>query len=395
MFLLECSIVVMAVYLSFYAGYSIFVTAANFALKDKGMVLTPPRTRIGVIIPAHNEELLLPRLLKSLEEQDYPSDLYDVIVVADNCSDKTSEVAHAFRTKVFERKEHERIGKGHAIKFAIECVDMNNYEALFVIDADSVLEMGALRHLDQMLKEGKSAIQCYNGIVNPDESWFTRLLNVSRAISNEIFEPGKAKLGLSSHLMGNGMCFCRETILRYGWDAFTVGEDWEYYAKLIHNDEIIGFAKHVRVYHQESASLRQATIQRMRWSSGRFAIAGNYGVALLYEGVRDLNFRKIDASLPLLFPNPSLGMNLTVLGLSGSLLLTGKFGFVLPLWFSVLTILQFGFFCIGVLYTEKKLKSLLSFFIAPVFLLWKMGIDVVSVLGLGRKTWVRTERKLE
>jgi cellulose synthase/poly-beta-1,6-N-acetylglucosamine synthase-like glycosyltransferase len=194
--------------------------------------------------------------------------------------------------------------------------------------------------------------------------------------------------------MGNGMCFSSEILLKYGWDAFTVGEDWEYYAKLILAGETIAFANKARVYHQESSSLKQATSQRMRWSSGRFAVAGNYGLLLFWKGLKEQNIKKMDASLPLLLPNPSLGMNITLIGLSLSLLLPAGSSPGFVQWFLVLALLQLLFFIVAIQYTSDKWKNFLSLFIAPVFLLWKMAIDVLSLLGMGRKKWVKTERKM-
>lgn len=278
----------------------------------------------------------------------------------------------------------------------MEKIDTNQHDALFIIDADSVIENDLLVQLDKALRSGKKIIQCYNGVANPDQSWFTRLLDISRTVGNEIYHPAKQKLGLSSYLMGNGMCFSSEVLVKYGWDAFTVGEDWEYYARLIQAGETVAFANKARVYHQESSSLKQATSQRMRWSSGRFAVAWKYGIGLFFKGLTERNIKKMDAALPLLFPNPSLGMNITIIGFIFSLLLPAlaihKFDYFL--WFSFLVLFQILIFIIGIFYTQNKLKNLLSLFAAPLFLMWKIGIDFLSALGMGKKRWVRTERKL-
>jgi cellulose synthase/poly-beta-1,6-N-acetylglucosamine synthase-like glycosyltransferase len=378
-----------------YVFYIVFLLTVNIVIRNNVKVLSQPETRFGIIIPAHNEEVLLPRLLISLNEQDYPSDMFGIIVVADNCSDRTAEVASNFKTCILERNDSKRTGKGYAIKFALDNVEIGQYDAIFIIDADSIAANDAFKHLDQAVKEGKKIIQCYNGVANPDDSWFTRIMDVSRTISNEIFEPAKEKLGFSSHLMGNGMCFRKDVISKYGWDAFSVGEDWEYYASLIKGGERIAFAKDVRVFHRESSSLKQATPQRMRWSSGRFEIARKYGLGLFLSGLAERNFTKISASFPLIFPNPSLGMNITVIGLIVCLFLpTTTSKNVLIVWFCSLMLMHLFIFFAGIMYTKERLKNSLSLFIAPLFLIWKMGIDIFSALGMGRKKWIRTDRKL-
>ncbi len=395
MILVYYTLFIIGTYISAYILYDLILMLVHFFIRDKDIALLSPKTRFGIIVPAHNEELLLARLLQSINTQNYPPALCKCIVIADNCTDKTVEVALKNGAIVLERNDPQSVGKGYAIKFSLENIDMNAHDALFIIDADSIIENDLLRQLDHVVKNGNEIIQCYNGVANPNESWFTRLLDVSRTIGNEIYHPAKQKLGLASYLMGNGMCFSSKILSKYGWDAFTIGEDWEYYARLAQDGETVAFAGKARVYHQESSSLSQATSQRMRWSSGRFAVAANYGLKLFCRGLLERNIRKLDASLPLIFPNPSLGTNITVIGLALSLLLPVSMNRNhVVLWFSSLVLVQFLIFMIGILYTRSKFKNLLSLFVAPLFLVWKMWIDIFSALGMGRGKWIRTERKL-
>ena len=387
-------IFLVAVYLSFYVLYLVFLLFANFLIKEKSNLEASPKTYFEIIVPAHNEEIFLPRLLRSLIELDYPSDLYNIMVVADNCTDKTVGITSDFGLDFIDRNDTEKIGKGHAIRYALDKIDINKYDAILIVDADSIVSKDALVHLDQTIKEGGKIIQCYNGVANQDDSWFTRILDVARTIGNEICEPAKKKLGLTSHLQGNGMCFHREIIQKYGWNAFSIGEDWEYYAMVVNEGEKIIFQKYARIFHQESVSLRQATSQRMRWSGGRFAIIFKYGFKLFLKGLFDKDFTKIDASFPLIFPNPSLGINITLLGFIVTFLLPHSMvSYFLLLWFLLLAFMQFLLFLVAITYTDNKIKNFLSLFVAPLFLIWKMCIDIFSVLGMGKKKWVRTQRK--
>ena len=387
-------IVIVAVYLSLYVFYVVFLLLANFIIKDKSDLETSPKTYFEIIVPAHNEEIFLQRLLSSLIDLDYPSKLYNIIVIADNCSDKTAAIAAEFDVNILVRNDTERTGKGHAIRYALDNMSMNRYDAVLIVDADSTVSNDALLHLDQTIKEDGKIIQCYNGVANQNDSWFTRLLDVARTIGNEICEPAKKKLGLTSHLQGNGMCFHRDIIQKYGWNAFSIGEDWEYYAMVVTEGERIIFQKYARIYHQESVTLKQATSQRMRWSGGRFAIIFQYGFRLFFNGLFEIDFKKIDASFPLIFPNPSLGINITLLGLVATFFLPLSMGrYLFVLWFFLLAFMQFLLFLVAIMYTDNKLKNFLSLFVAPLFLVWKMCIDIFSVLGMGKKKWVRTQRK--
>jgi cellulose synthase/poly-beta-1,6-N-acetylglucosamine synthase-like glycosyltransferase len=382
-------------YLSIYVGYSLFLCFVNWIVKDDGKQEIEPSTRFVIVIPAHNEELLIGRLIESFNKQDYPLEIFEIIVVADNCNDRTKDVSLDHKAKVLERENAEEIGKGYAISFALSNIDITKYDALLIVDADSIADRNALRNLDHEVQSGRKVIQCLNGVENTMASWFTILMNVSRTLSNEVLEPAANKIGFSSHLVGNGMCFKTEIVKKYGWNAFSVGEDWEHHSRLIEFGEKVWFAKGVRIYHQESDSLRQATPQRLRWSSGRLAIAWRYGFRLFSGGLLNRDLVKISGSLPLILPNPSLGVNLTVVGGVTSLLVAWIYRETAFLyWYCFLLAGQGVLFSIGAVYTQQKLASLSSIFMVPTFLAWKMAIDVLSSLGVGRKIWVRTKRKI-
>jgi cellulose synthase/poly-beta-1,6-N-acetylglucosamine synthase-like glycosyltransferase len=387
-------LVALGAYLSAYVLYQMVIFLANAVIPDPADFEPAALRRFNVIIPAHDEELHLPRLLASLTAERYPKDRFRVTVVADNCTDGTVAACRPFDVDVHARVDTVHRGKGHAIHWALQRIDLDRFDAVVIVDGDSLVAPGFLTQLNLQLERGDTVIQCYNGVANPGQSWFTRLMDVSRTIGNDIVHPGKRKLGLSSHLMGNGMCFSTEVLRSQEWDAFSVGEDWEYYARLVAGGAYVGYSRFARVYHQESITLRQASSQRLRWSSGRLQVLQSYGPRLIARGLRTRSLRCLDASLPLIFPNPSLAMNLTFLGTGlavGSALIGGSP--VLVAWFGVLALLQLGMFMIGVFHTKHKLASALSLVLAPLFLVWKMGIDLLSVVGFGRRSWTRTERK--
>jgi cellulose synthase/poly-beta-1,6-N-acetylglucosamine synthase-like glycosyltransferase len=387
-------LVLLGLYLTAYVAYHVVIFAANAVVPD-ATIEKPARTRrFAIVIPAHNEGSHLARLLASIASEDYPSGCFRAVVIADNCTDDTAAVARTYDVDVLERHDPANRGKGHAIRWALQRIGIDKYDAVVVVDGDSAIAPGFLYHLNVLMEKGDQVIQCYNGVANPGQSWFTRLMDVSRTMANEIIHPGKRKLGLSSHLMGNGMCFDTRVLESTGWNALSVGEDWEYYAQLVIGGSYVGYSKGSRVYHQESVTLRQASTQRMRWSSGRFAILKRYGFALVVHGLRTRSLRCVDAAMPLILPNPSLGINLTLLGLTVAALawLAGGSGEVAT-WFAVLASAQLGMLMVGVLHTKNKAASAASLVLAPLFLAWKMGIDVLSIFGIGSQEWKHTHRR--
>lgn len=385
-------LVLAGIYLSCYVGYWCILLVTHFTSPAFSPAAGAQRTRFAVVIPAHNEELLLPRLLGSIRNQEYPIERFDAIVVADNCSDRTADVARQLKSIVLQRVDEERRGKGYAIKWALDSIDLHKYDAVLIVDADCLISANALSSLDGAMQRER-VVQCYSGVGNPDESWFTRLLDVSRTINNDIYSTARQRLGLSTQLIGTGMCFTSGILKKFGWDAFTVGEDCEYYAALVENGETVGFCWDAKVLHQESSSLKQATSQRMRWSSGRFAVVSKYGFKLLRDGLAERNLVKFDAGLTFVFPNPSLGMNMTLLCLALALAMPSGTGAGYQAWFTFLALAQLCIFITGIWYTKNRVSKLLAICVAPAFLVWKLAIDALSMLGIGGKRWIRTERR--
>jgi cellulose synthase/poly-beta-1,6-N-acetylglucosamine synthase-like glycosyltransferase len=295
---------------------------------------------------------------------------------------------------VLEREDSDNAGKGQAIAWALKQIQLTEFDAVFIVDADSYVDGGILAELNRLINQGEQAIQCYNAVGNREDSWFTQLLFVSRTINNLLYHEAKFRLGLSSYLTGNGLCFRSDLLQKRGWTAFSAGEDWEYYAQLVADDIRIGFAANAKVFHQESRSLNQATSQRLRWSSGRFSVAKNLGIPLFLRGIRQRRWLMVDAAAPLLFPNYSLQTNLTIGGIILALLLPSS---TLKLFFLVgfflLLIGQSLLFAAGAFIAGSPGKVFRAVLYVPVFLVWKSVIDILCVTGLYRdKKWVRTRR---
>jgi cellulose synthase/poly-beta-1,6-N-acetylglucosamine synthase-like glycosyltransferase len=350
--------------------------------------------RFAILVPAHDEELLIADLCESLLKIDYPHGMFEIFIVADNCTDKTAETCKTFPVNVLERSDPARPGKGYAIDWALRHIPLGEFDAVFMVDADNIVDPAILTELNVLLNEGEQAIQCNNSVRNRDDSWFTQLLFVSRTIGNHLYHHSKYKLGLSSYLMGNGLCFTSRLLAEKGWTAFSTGEDWEYYALLVRDRVRIGFAVKAKVFHQESRSLKQATSQRLRWSSGRFHVARKLGLPLFFNGLRRGDLFTLDASLPLIFPNYSLQINLTLIILVACFLLpTTPLTTLLMATGVVLIAGQLLLFLMGVFISGSPWKVFKAALKVPWFLAWKMVIDLLCITGIYKgKDWVRTER---
>lgn len=384
------------VYLSAATIYLLYLAASYFIVKSPRLESSGELNRFAIIVPAHDEELLVGNLCGSLSGINYPGSMYDIFIVADNCSDGTVEVCKRYKVNVIERSDASLTGKGYALSWGLQHIELKAYDAVFIVDADNVVDPDILNELNLLLNNGEIAIQCYNSVGNREDSWFTQILFVSRTNGNLLFHQAKYKLGLSSYLMGNGLCFTSQLLQQRGWEAFSSGEDWEYYAGLINDHIKIGFAVNARVYHQESMSLNQATSQRLRWSSGRFHVAKTLGLPLFFKGLRNRDWFTLDASLPLIFPNYSLHFNLTIITLFVCLFLPDTWlkSFFMAVGVAIVSVQALLFF-VGICLAGSVWKVLKSLVHVPIFLVWKMVIDILTFTGIYKDNkWVRTDRHI-
>ena len=387
-------IFILTAYIFISTFYLCLLAILFFIIKEKKYNESEKCNKFIVLVPAHNEELLIGNLIESLLDINYPSEKYSIFIIADNCKDGTTDLVRKYPVQLLIRNDELNPGKGQALSWALQEIDLDSYDSVFMVDADNYVDGDILRELNTLINNGEKAIQCHNAVGNRNDSWFTQLLYVSRTIGNQLYHEAKYRLGLSSYLMGNGLCFRTDLLKQRGWTAFSTGEDWEYYAQLVGDGIKIGFAVNAKVYHQESKSLNQATSQRLRWSSGRFKIARTLGMKLFLKGLREKKWWVVDASFPLLLPNYSLLLNLTMVCLLVSVLLPVSVAKNILVALTVMSFLgQFFLFAAGSFLAGSLLETLKAIVFVPFFLIWKAIIDLLCLTGLYRdKKWVRTKR---
>lgn len=373
-----------------------WILAAASALPERPRrrVERAGHNRFVVLIPAHNEEAGLRATLDSLAALAYPADRVRTVVIADRCDDDTARVAQLCGVRCLERAGGPA-GKGAAIAWAIDQLrrDEVYFDGLVIVDADTLADPRLLEALGAGLDAGFDVQQGYNYLSNPWESPFTRIIAVTAILRNRLFYGGKARLGLLAMLTGTGMCFSRRILQRHRWDAFSVGEDWEFSASLLLSGETIHFNAAARVLARESSGLKQASSQRLRWSSGRHAVAATGGRALFAAGIRQRSLALCDAALNLAAPTYSAQAAIAILCLAVSWFVASDSNWAwLPALCTAVTTLLVAYFLVGVALTESPLRALGGIVLIPVFLPWRITIEVLGLLGYGRKQWVRTSR---
>lgn len=356
----------------------------------------PPATapqipRFLILVPAHNESLLIESCVRSLCALDFPADRRRIVVIADNCTDDTGIKAVSAGAECLVRFDRVNRGKPHAIAWALEELSASSFEMLVVVDADTVIDPRFLREVARVGPLRDIAVQGYHGVSNPRENALTRMSTVFAAARYQFAFPLKQRAGLNVPMMGNGMCIGAAVLAKHGWNAFSICEDWELYLKLTDAGVPILVAPKARVYSQEAQSLQQSTTQRQRWTAGKWMVLRASLPALI--GNHRLRWQqKLDMLAELTAPGPAVHLGVVILLGTAILAMHAPAAELLAavLAFSVLRIALYT--AAAIRSEPKPLQTCAAFLYLPFYTLWRLGIQVSALSMVGNKPWIRTER---
>lgn len=354
--------------------------------------------RFAVIIPAHNEELVIAKTIKNLFEIDFPHNLYDVIVIADNCTDKTPFISAQMGALVLERYNKNLKGKGYALKWCFDLLlkSSKNYDAYFVIDADTSVNKNILQIINLYLNSGANAIQCSDLVKTQRNSWSSEITRVGLLLYNFTKPLGKKVINCSAGLRGNGMCFTSELLKRNPWNAFSQTEDLEYGLKLLLNDVPIIFAPEARVTAIMPASSKNAESQRARWEMGRFPLVKKYSRDLFFAAIKNKSLKLFDAFIDLISPAFVNLFSFTII-----MILMNTFFAIFNLQFAmtllslwiILLLLQI-FHVLGGLYAANADRDAYkALFNVPKYAFWKFILYLKLAFKGHTNLWIRTTRE--
>jgi hypothetical protein len=264
--------------------------------------------RLLVLIPAHDEEELLGETLAALALVDYPSDLVDVVVIADNCRDRTSLVAAGWGARVMIRDDPGRRGKGHALRWALEHLagDLSSFDAVIFLDADCRPTRNLLSALAARTAAGHDAVQAAYLVANPDASWSAALRWAAFALMNFVRPLGRSGLGLSCGILGTGFALTPRLLERCPWRAVGLTEDAEYHLRLVAAGDRVAFAHEAAVISPMPRTLRAARQQQLRWESGKWQLVREWSPRLIADGIRERDAHKLLTGIEIAIPAQSL-----------------------------------------------------------------------------------------
>lgn len=359
-----------------------------------------PQKTFAVLVAAHNEEKVVGALIDNLKTLDYPKELYDVFVICDNCTDKTADVVRAHGATAMVRVNDALRGKGYAIEWMLKelwAMD-RDYDAVVMFDADNLVSPQYLREMNNDLMNGSRVIQAYLDTKNPADSWVTASYGVTYWFCNRLWQMPRRALGMANFLGGTGMCFDAKLLQEMGWGATSLVEDLEFTMRCVQRGVYPTFNYEAKVYDEKPLTFQASARQRLRWMQGHFDVARRYFFPLLWAGLKERKWTKIDTALySVSVYNVLFSLVFTVV-LWFDDLLPGKPMFVtvydfVPVWVAgTALIVVYMQFPLALMFEKvKSWKMYLSLFAFPLFLLSWYPITFHAFFTQNNKSWSHTK----
>ncbi|WP_205783254.1 glycosyltransferase [Flagellimonas allohymeniacidonis] len=363
----------------------LFSFAGLFPMKKREEILQKQR-KFAVLIPGYKEDNVIVEVAEQALKQNYPSDLYDVVIIADSFQQRTLSKLYQLPIRVVE-VSFEKSTKSKALNKAMDVIG-DDYDIALVLDADNVMERGFLEKVNASFNQGYKVVQGHRIAKNVNTS-FAVLDAISEEINNHIFRKGHRVLGLSSALIGSGMAF------NYHFFKTTMGKvnavggfDKELELKLLKNKIRIEYLQDALVLDEKVQKSEVFANQRKRWLSAQFIYFGRY----FFPGIKELflrgNLDFFDKVYQMVSPPRVLLLGLVFVFslfyfILVDLLQNSMLGVLSIYWYLslALTVLAFFFAVPKRFYTKATLRAILK--LPKAFLL--MFLSLFKLKGANKK----------
>lgn len=350
--------------------------------------------RYAVLISARNEENVISTLVDSIHHQDYPQELIDIYVIADNCDDNTAEEARSAGAIVFVRNDMENVGKGYALDYALNRIfnefGENFYDGFFVFDADNILDTNYISAMNRTFSDGHRIITSYRNSTNYGTNWITAGYALWYIRESKFLNHSRMLIGSGCAISGTGFLVHKDIIKRKGgWKQFLLTEDIEFSIANAIEGEKIAYCNDAILYDEQPQTFKQSWTQRLRWARGFLQVFKKYGARLLCSIFKKNGSTCYDMSMTIL---PSIFITIFIAVINAVAIAVGIFRGEdwMPIVLSLCRWVCGAYvtmFLIGLITTIteskrihtslwKKIKYLFSF---PIFLFTYVPISIVAI----------------
>ncbi|MBR5222543.1 MAG: glycosyltransferase family 2 protein [Clostridia bacterium] len=242
--------------------------------------------KYAVIVAARNEENVIGNLIESVRMQNYPEDMLDIFVVADNCTDNTAKIARELGAVCYERFDNDHRTKGYALQYLVECIrrdyGIDSYEGYILFDADNLLAPDYLERMNDAFDEGEKIVTSYRNTKNFGDNWISASYGVHwlRTVRNE--HRPRSLFHLATRIQGTGFLFSHE-LIEDGWNWVSLTEDRAFCADAVAKGYKISYNHDAIFYDEQPTSIKIAMRQRIRWAKGHLQAFVEIGPKLLWH----------------------------------------------------------------------------------------------------------------
>jgi cellulose synthase/poly-beta-1,6-N-acetylglucosamine synthase-like glycosyltransferase len=349
------------------------------------------KTSVSVLIPAHNEETVIKETLLTIIPQLKPTD--QLIVIADNCSDRTAQIVTEMGVEVIERENQELRGKGYALDYGLKFLDDHSPNVVIFVDADCILKTEAIKNLTQKAIATKKPVQGLYLMENPlQPTPKDQISAFAFKVKNLVRPLGLHNIQQPCLLTGTGMAFPWEVIHKINLASNNIVEDM----KLGLDLSIAGYspvfcpaAEIMGILPQQQQA---ATTQRTRWEHGHLQTALSYVPLLIKESIKQKRLDLLVIALDLLIPPLSLFVSLWLgLTLISLLMIIFNLSYVPFILSAMAGLMIFTAILIAWNKFGKKELPLITLVKIPLYILWKIPL-YFKFLFKRESEWIRTER---
>ncbi|MBO6286936.1 MAG: glycosyltransferase family 2 protein [Bacilli bacterium] len=258
--------------------------------------------KYAFVLSARNEEKVIANLIDSIRAQDYPQELIDIYVIADNCDkdDKTAEIAEKLGCHVMVRNDPTKQRKGYALQMFFnhikETIGIDAYYGYAFFDSDNVMAPNFLRKINDAMQED-DLMSCtgYRNVKNLNQNWVTAIngINMYRN-SVSVARPRAVVRSKMQLINGTGFVLSYRVLEKNGWDCLTICEDGELSAKLAVSGARMGFCEEAEYYDEQPDTVRISIRQRLRWTKGCLVNWWDGGHRILRSFFRKPTWQKYD-----------------------------------------------------------------------------------------------------
>lgn len=254
--------------------------------------------RFAIIISARNEESVIHQLIESIKQQNYPAELIDTFVIADNCTDATAQIARDAGAIVYERFDKKLVGKGYALDWMFDIIRKDyadkGYEGYMVFDADNLLDHNFVSEMNKTFDRGYRIVTSYRNSKNFGDNWISAGSSLWFLREAKFVNNARMELGTSCAISGTGFLIHADIIQKNGgWIHHLLTEDIEFTVDSVLHNEKIGYCGTAILYDEQPTLFKQFYTQRLRWAKGFFQVFANYG-GKLFKGIFKGSFSCFD-----------------------------------------------------------------------------------------------------